>query len=401
MHVERLVLDQFRTYEHLDLEIPQQGLRISGRNASGKTSVLEALVMLSTTRSSRAAADRDVVRWESGADYGVKPYARIEALVESRAGHRRVGMSIEIDPDRNAIARRQFLIGSESVRAHDLVGEVKCVLFSPEDVLLVAGAPSERRRQIDILISQIDRAYLKALSTYGKVIAQRNQLLKRFARERRTHRDNGAVTEISFWDDELVRAGAFLMASRRRIANRIAEMVLEKSRTLADGVEMSFQYQPRLPMETFQPGADLAQDRQVLSGLFTDALRQARDEEFRRGMTVVGPHRDDFQFLIGGRDLGAFGSRGQQRLGVVAYRLAEIDIIDQQSGERPILLLDDVLSELDSVHRNLLLTAVAECGCQLLVTSTDASLLEHPMLQELTSAEIREGQFEFGAPETV
>ena len=391
MHLSRLELDQFRLYSHMELDIPRPGLRISGRNASGKTSLLEALVMLSTTRSPRAAADREIVNWSSGSEYGVRPYVRIDAGFETRDGPGSAGIRLELDPERQSVIHKQFLLDSRPVRAHDSVGAIKCVLFSPEDVFLVSGAPSERRRQIDILISQCDRAYLTSLTQYGKVLSQRNQLLKQFARVRRSSRDIGAVTELSFWDEELVAAGSTVMAYRHMIAARIADLVRARSAVLVDDVELGFAYVPKLAIHWGSLVGEVKRDRDVVASQFQAAVEQARGEEFRRGMTVVGPHRDDFVFMISERELAAFGSRGQQRLGVVAYRLAEIDVIDQQSGERPILLLDDVLSELDSVHRNMLLTAVAECDCQLLVTSTDASLLDHPVLASLPAAEVRDG----------
>jgi DNA replication and repair protein RecF len=207
------------------------------------------------------------------------------------------------------------------------------VLFSPEDVLLVSGAPSERRRQIDILISQFDRSYLRALSQYGRVLAQRNQLLKRFARERRGARDPGAVNEISFWDEEIVAAGSMVMAHRHLVVDRISDLVSARSANLVTGAAIGFEYLPKLDVPGDRLGANRDENRSHLAAIFQAAVEQARPEEFRRGMTIVGPHRDDFKFLIARRDLASYGSRGQQRLGVVAYRLAEIDIIDEQSGE--------------------------------------------------------------------
>jgi DNA replication and repair protein RecF len=392
MYLNRLVLDEFRTYKHLDLEIPPSGMRIVGRNASGKTSVLEALVMLSTTRSSRASADRDVVRWESGSEYGVSPYSRLQGTVTSQVGTQEVGISLELDPEGSSVVRKQFLLSGDPVRAHDLIGVLKTVLFSPEDVLLVSGSPSERRRQIDILISQIDRSYLSALSRYMRVLPQRNQLLKRFSRERRSARDIPAITEISFWDEELISSGALVMAARWLAAARIAEMVTARSKVLVSDAAIGFAYNPRLDLAGI-PSGDISQDelQQHVAGLFHDAIEEARFDEFRRGMTLVGPHRDDFTFLIEGRSLASFGSRGQQRLGVVAYRLAEIDMLEQRSGERPVLLLDDVLSELDVVHRDMLIEEIVRCGCQLMLTSTEEEMLSHPMLAGLELAEASSG----------
>lgn len=391
MHLRRLTLDQFRTYGHLDLEIPSAGLRVSGRNASGKTSLLESMVMLSTTRSPRTSTDRDVVRWHSGDDYGVRPYARVDASLDAAEGPRRVGINIELDTERQAVVRKQFLVNGEQVRAHDLVGTLKCVFFSPEDVLLVSGPPSERRRQVDILISQMDRSYLYALSQYGKVLAQRNQLLKRFARERRSPRDPGAVNEISFWDEEIVASGSTVMAHRHTVIERVGALVGTRSTSLVEGSRIGFGYIPRLELPIGTLIGDPNHDRPFIAASFQAAIETARIEEFRRGMTVVGPHRDDLVFEIEGRELASYGSRGQQRLGVVAYRLAEMDIVDERTGERPILLLDDVLSELDNVHRDMLLTAVAGCGCQVVVTSTDAATLDHPVLGGLPEVGIQDG----------
>jgi DNA replication and repair protein RecF len=276
MHLSRLELDQFRLYSHMELDIPRPGLRISGRNASGKTSLLEALVMLSTTRSPRAAADREIVNWSSGSEYGVRPYVRIDAGFETRDGPGSAGIRLELDPERQSVIHKQFLLDSRPVRAHDSVGAIKCVLFSPEDVFLVSGAPSERRRQIDILISQCDRAYLTSLTQYGKVLSQRNQLLKQFARVRRSSRDIGAVTELSFWDEELVAAGSTVMAYRHMIAARIADLVRARSAVLVDDVELGFAYVPKLAIHWGSLVGEVKRDRDVVASQFQAAVEQAR-----------------------------------------------------------------------------------------------------------------------------
>lgn len=392
MHLRHLTLDQFRIYDHLDLELPVEGLRVSGRNASGKSSLLESIVMLSTTRSPRTSMDRDLVRWNSGEDYGVPPYARITGELQTENEVRRVGINIELDSERQAVNRKQFIVNGDAVRAHELIGAMKCVLFSPEDVYLVAGPPSERRRQIDILISQIDRTYLYALTQYAKVLAQRNQLLKRFARERRSHRDSQAVNEISFWDEEIIASGSTIIAYRFSIVRRLGDHIGTRSSRLVDGSDIHIRYQPRLQVPNDQVEGNIGPDRDRIAAIFQSTLESVRHDEFRRGMSLIGPHRDDYVFGIDGRELATYGSRGQQRLGVVAYRLAEIDIVDERSGERPILLLDDVLSELDQIHRELLLTAVADCGCQIVVTSADASTLDEPGLSALPAIRVEDGR---------
>lgn len=392
MYLEQLNLEQFRSYEKLELCLPREGFRIVGRNASGKSSLLEAIVMLSTTRSPRASADRDIVGWESGRDYGVPPFSRIAGRVATARGRHDVGIVIEIDQQRASHARKQFLLDQRSVRAHTLIGTLRSVLFSPEDVDLVSGPPSERRRQVDILISQIDRHYLQRLSRYGRILTQRNGLLKRFARDGIRVSDQGASTQLSFWDEELVASGAYLVASRARACATLSTFLDLRSRHLVDGATIAFAYQPNLSMPRMDAANPFTELVQHVAVALKDQLSSTRAEEYRRGQSVVGPHRDDFAFTIDDRSLARSGSRGQQRLGVVAYKLAESDVIDEMTGDRPLLLLDDVLSELDAVHRDKLLRTVSAFGCQLVVTATEEALLRHESVQHLEQLVIETGR---------
>ena len=394
MMLSRLHLEEFRTYHSLDLEIASPGLRLIGQNASGKTSFIEAIVMLATTRSPRASSDREVVEWESGLVYGVAPYARIEADVQYGDRRHRIAVSIELDAARQTLARKTFSLDGQSVRAHDLIGVIKFVLFAPEDVQLVTGPPAERRRQLDVLISQIDREYLRALSRYGRVLSQRNGLLKGFARDRVHPNATQAVAQLAFWDEELVGAGAYVIASRQLMVDRLAALMRNRSGELIRDAQIDLTYHPRLDL-----GSISTQDNrhtlqtltEAVTARFHDQLVAVRAEEFRRGVTVVGPHRDDIVFGLNGRELAVYGSRGQQRLGVVAIKLSEGDLITAETGETPILLLDDVLSELDDAHRELLLAAVAQSDRQLLVTSTEPGPLEHASLADLPLVQVRQG----------
>jgi DNA replication and repair protein RecF len=393
MHVTRLTLDEFRSYHHLELDVPPAGLRVVGLNASGKTSLLEALVMLATTRSPRTNAERETVRWGSGEDYGTAPYARIDAEVVTAERARHLEISLELPEGTSRIARKKFRVDGRGVRAHDMVGVLRVVLFSPEDVHLVTGPPAERRRQMDILISQIDRTYLRALSRYGKVLSQRNGLLRQFSRDRVDHRSRSAVTQLSFWDEELITEGAKIVASRVVTLRRLASLVSERSRYLISEREIGLEYDSRLQLPQWDDD-ELADERgieQRVQSLFIQQLQEARPEEFRRGTTVLGPQRDDFSLTLDDRPMGAFGSRGQQRLGVVALKLSEADLILEQTGERPVVLLDDVLSELDDVHRGLLLEAISDEQCQILVTSAGEAPLDHPALERLPIMHLRQG----------
>lgn len=394
MHLALLTVEEFRIYERLELALPPEGLRIVGRNASGKTSLLEAVVLLATTRSPRTSKERDAVRWESGENFGVNPYARLGAHVVTGERRRHLEISLELPEGTARIARKRFRVDGRSVRAHDMVGMLRTVLFSPEDVQLVTGAPVERRRQMDILISQIDRSYMRALSRYGKVVSQRNGLLRTFSRDRVDPRSREAVSQLSFWDEELVSAGSEIVAGRVVALADLGHLVAARSQFLISNRQIGITYRPsvNLPVwdnDVYDRPSGLVQRVQAA---FLGQLEQVRAEEFRRGTTVVGPHRDDFLMVLDGRPLDAFGSRGQQRLGVIALKLSEGDMITNRTGERPVVLLDDVLSELDKVHRELLLDALSAENCQVLVTSADRSPLQHRALEHLPMVHLAHGE---------
>jgi DNA replication and repair protein RecF len=397
MYLSRLHLEEVRNYNSLEMNLDPAGLRLIGQNASGKTSFIEAVVLLATTRSPRASSDREVVEWESGKSFGVSPYSRIEAEVQYGERLHKIAVSIELDPERQHLSRKTFTLDGQSVRAHDLIGVVKFVLFSPEDVQLVTGPPAERRRQLDILISQIDRTYLRSLSRFGRVLSQRNGLLKGFSRDRVSPKSAQAMTQLAFWDEELVGAGAYVIASRQLMIDRLSALMTARSHLLIRDAEIDLTYQSKLDMgsiSTRRNSYTLQALTEAVTARFHDQLAIVRDEEFRRGVSVIGPHRDDVVFGLNGRELSTYGSRGQQRLGVVAIKLSEGDLITAETGETPILLLDDVLSELDAAHRELLLDAVITDRRQLLVTSTEPGPLDHAALADLPVAKVAQGTIE-------
>lgn len=394
MRITQLTLDQFRSYDHVDLTVPPEGLRIVGRNASGKTSLLEAIEMLATTRSPRTSSERETVRWGSGEDFGIAPYARLAADVLSGDRTRHLEISIELPEGTTRMARKKFRVDGRGVRAHDMVGTLRAVLFSPEDVHLVTGAPAERRRQMDILISQIDRTYLRALTRYGKVLSQRNGLLRQFSRDRIDPQSRSAVAQLSFWDEELIAEGSHIIAGRFVALRRLAELVGDRSQYLISDRQISLEYVPKLDLPNWS-GDEVADPRGVeqrVQEFFLRQLHSVRTEEFRRGTTVIGPQRDDYVLTLDDRPMSAYGSRGQQRVGVIALKLSEGDLIRESTGERPVILLDDVLSELDDTHRVLLLGALAEEQCQILVTSAVEAPLDDPALHRLPFVHLRGGE---------
>lgn len=394
MYLRALELEEFRAYRRLSLALDARGLRLSGPNASGKSSLLEAVAMLATTRSPRSNTERDIVNWASGADLGFPPFARLRGVVETDRRSVEIEIGLETDPARTGLVRKQIKLNGRAVRAMDAVGTLKAVLFSPEDVSLVTGSPAGRRRYLDLTISQLDGAYLRALSRYGRILAQRNGLLKSLARDRVPARSTAAAEQLGFWDGELIAVGATIVARRDAVVRRLATLAASRFRQLSPLSTLELSYAPTFPLDALATDASMASvdaAQAVVAREFEARLDEARPEEFRRGLTLVGPHRDDLRFLVSGVELGAFGSRGQQRLAVVALKLAETVAMNEVAGEPPVLLLDDVLSELDAVHRSLVTETAADVGAQLIVTSADVDLLDIAELAHLPAARVVDG----------
>jgi len=393
MRLERLDLEEFRIYRRATLEFPPAGLRLYGTNASGKTSLLEAIYLLATTRSPRASVDRDLINWESNDEFDLAPYARVVGrLIESEDNDHEVEIALVADSSRPNVTRKRAKLDGRACRLTGIVGTLKVVLFSPEDLNLVLGSPSGRRRYLDISISQLDRTYLRALSRYGKLVERRNSLLKDLG----NGSGRNAEDELAYWDDEFTTYSSYILAARLRYLQGL-------KREAAGAFQRLTESDGRLLID-YASSVSLpeAQIERVVSGTMADAqpliaravgtqLRQRRHEELRRGLTLIGPHRDDFVYTLDERNLASFGSRGQQRLAVVATKLAELAQIIALSGESPVLLLDDVLSELDPEHQDGLLGALGGAGCQIILTATSRELLDHLALGDLPIGEVGGG----------
>ncbi len=406
MHLTRLHLEQFRNYELLDLAVPQRGLLLFGANASGKTSFLEALYILATTRSPRAGVERELIRWGSGEEYGMPPYARLVGSVERNDGPAEVEIALSIDPNANGsgggydgapakLTRKRLKVNGMPRHARDVVGTVKTVLFSPADLELIIGSPSIRRRYLDITISQVDNHYIRQLNLYNRIVEQRNSLLKGFAQEGRNPDAREVEQEMSYWNEELIRLGAYVVARRDGIIRNLARLAQARFARLTEGDQnLDIVYRSGIESNTLRErGAeyDLAGRERIVARDFGGQLEAQRRHEYRRGVSLVGPHRDDLGFALGEIDLGTYGSRGQQRLAILALKLAEIDLIRDESGETPILLLDDAASELDPAHRRFVTETVERDQIQTFLTATDLGNYPAGLLPDLARIEVRGG----------
>ena len=396
MRLNYLQLTEFRSYHHLDLPIPEAGLVLVGRNATGKSTVLEAIRMLSTLRSPRSLHDRDVINWTSGQDLEAAPFARVVGRATENSETINVELGMQRALEGAGPLRKVIRVNHQPRRMQDSIGVIQTVLFTPEDLDLVGGAPSGRRRFIDLLMSQIDRGYVGHLARYLRVLEQRNSLLRGYARQGGPRA--GLIEQLGFWDEQLAEHGAYVTGVRRYQIVRLAEAFSQRTPVFTQSARLSLAFLPSLGADFLagaRTGDDLAHVLAVARREFDSQLRMRRDEEIRRGMTVVGPHRDELELHIEGRSLADFGSRGQQRLAVIALKLAEADVIAEGSA-MPILLLDDLLSELDIEHRRTLLGELRAGGAQIILTTADDSQVQGSAVETLPRAHIVNGEVVVG-----
>ncbi|MDP6548649.1 MAG: DNA replication/repair protein RecF [Dehalococcoidia bacterium] len=371
-YLSHLSLTNFRSLVELDLELPPGVVVFFGPNAQGKTTLLEAVYLLAIARSFRAENEREVVNFQAASEGGqglvggaieqhgerLQIYVGYQCLPGSRPddvpayGAGRRGLSV----------RKQIRVSRVRRTASELVGLVTAVLFSADDIRLVQGPPADRRRFLDILISQADPLYLKGLQRYQRVVQQRNQLL-RMIREGRAQAD-----ELSFWNGELVREGAWLTWRRHEVVRALAPSCAEHHRQLS-GPEEDLQVEYR-PSILVGEGLPATEDR------FRESLAAAAQRERATASTAVGPHRDDFDIRINEVDMGTFASRGQARTLALTLRLAEAAYLASVRGEGPIILLDDVLSELDAQRGKRVLEKASQYEQTLLTTTEPEHIRE-------------------------
>jgi DNA replication and repair protein RecF len=374
MRLAHLSLANVRSYAHLELDLAPGIHVIAGENATGKSNLLDAVAMLATTRSHRGGNDLDLINWTALAEEPL-PGARLAAQVESNAGHASLEISVvagEPAPDGARRASRRFRVNGVARRASDLIGQLRVVMFSADDLAIIAGSPSGRRRYLDLTISQYDPAYVRASQRYNRVLQQRNSLLKRL-RDRR-----GQLDELAFWDDELASAGAVILDARRRALERLGHDAAERYPTLgAPDESLAVCYQPAIPEQLVDhiAAGDFEQR-------FRATIEETRQQDVWRGSTSIGPHRDDIAFRIGGHDASISASRGQQRTAALALRLSEVALSADTTGDPPVLLLDDILSELDGRHRDRVMHTAYEVD-QVLITTPDP---DRPGTDELPEA---------------
>jgi DNA replication and repair protein RecF len=368
MHLSHLSLKDFRNYQELDLTLGKGLFLFQGENAQGKTNLLEAVAMLATSNSFHASSDRELVNWQAS-DHVTRIVAAVERHSED--------LNIEIvifDPtqqEKDSSTEREFQfitpldrqrkrikINGVPKRAIDLIGQVTVVLFAPNDLSLVNGSPEERRRFLDRGLCQLQPHYCQALQKFRKIVAQRSALLKRIRENQEDPR------MLDFLDEKLTELATMITFERRRMVASLNQHVDELQAIISGGREhLTIVYRPSFVIEPAWNTLETLQH-------YRAQLLEVRRKEIRQGVCLLGPHRDDLEFLVNGVNMLTYGSRGQQRTVALASKLGELEFMRTVTGEEPILLLDDVFSELDFSRREYLLRQVLQHE-QVMITATD------------------------------
>ena len=396
MRLFHLSLTNFRNYARLELSLPPGPILLHGANAQGKTSLLEAVYYLATSRSPWTVTDRQLLNWRAQDD--VMPYVRISAEVENA---QRPLTKIDITlvketPDENGHFRKEIRVNGAPRRAMELLGEVNVVLFLPQDLTIIEGSPGDRRRYLNVTLSQTDQAYVRALHTYDKALVQRNALLRRIDKRQ------AGPAELAFWDDQLITTGSVIVAGRQRLLRDLERLTQQVHHDLTGGAEtLSLLYQPSFTPTAKSDGQlsfsvhGLDLHRQLEPGdiepQFRSALAERQREEIQRGVTLVGPQRDELRFFVNGYDLGLYGSRGQARTAVMAIKLAELGWMRSVTGEWPVLLLDEFIAELDTERRAYLLERI-DGATQCLLTTTEPDIFTKDFLNKAAVLKVHAGQ---------
>ncbi|MBI2856613.1 MAG: DNA replication/repair protein RecF [Chloroflexi bacterium] len=367
MYISHLSLTNFRNYHHLELDLPPGLLVFHGGNAQGKSNLLEAVYLLSIAKAYRATSDRDAIS-RTAPD----SHAQTQVLGIAQKGQDRVRIVVDMrlegpgEEGYQSYLRKDIWVNGIPRLASELVGVVNAVLFDAEDIQLVSGPPAARRRYLDILICQLDRAYLRSLQRYQKVLYQRNHLL-RLLRERRAQ-----PREMDFWNEAMVQEGVYIALRRAQVVQELRALAGELYCQLTEASEeMAMDYVPSVPLDG-EEGKDAHH-------AFARILEEGLGREMALGSSQWGPHRDDVHLKIGEMEAATYVSRGQARTLALTLKLAEGALLERERGESPVLLLDDVLSELDASHRRHLLEYVSRSQ-QAFISTTDLDRIEEPFM---------------------
>jgi len=351
MKINRIYLDGFRNYEKAEVSFDPRLNLVYGDNAQGKSNLLEAISYLGMASSFRGARENEIIGH-------AQDYFYIKGDI---IGEQDGTITMEAAADRKG-KRKWKLNGEQITRLADIIGVFHTVIFAPEDIWLVKAGPDQRRRYLNRQLSQNKKTYCRDQLMYQHILRQRNACLK--------NAEDGKVPDsLPVWDKQLVQTGSRIILERRRAVARLQELAYEIHGSLAHGEEIALRYLSSLKTEETEPAA--------IEAFFAKELLRLRTPELIRGMTLVGPHRDDMGIFINGHPAKEFGSQGQQRTAALSCKLAELELAREAKGEYPVLLLDDVMSELDEERRRSILKKARECT-QTFITAVTPEIAKLP-----------------------
>lgn len=334
MIIKSLELANFRNYEELNISFDKGTNILYGDNAQGKTNILEAIYVSATTKSHKGSKDKEIINFN-------KEEAHIRTYLEKEGVETRVDMHLRKNKSKGIA-----IDGQKIKKAADLMGLLNVVFFSPEDLSIIKDGPAERRRFADMELCQLDSFYLYNLNHYNKIIGQRNKLLKDM------YFQPELKETLNIWDSQLVSFGSKIIERREQFVKQLGEIIFDIHKKLSGGKEeLVIAYEPDVSIEDFEK-----------------QMKYNQDKDIKLKQTTTGPHRDDFSFIVNGVDIRKYGSQGQQRTAALSLKLSEIELVKKISKDTPVLLLDDVLSELDSNRQNYLLNSIG--NIQTIITCT-------------------------------
>lgn len=360
MKLQTVRLQNYRNYEHVDIQTDRNINLIIGPNAQGKTNLLESIYVLALTKSHRTQKDRELIHWD-------KKAAAIHAQIEKKYGN--IRLDLQISPQ----GKRAKINGLEQKKLSDFVGALNVVMFAPEDLEIVKGSPGIRRRFLDMEIAQVIPSYLYQVQQYQKVLLQRNNFFKKMQLKNQLDE-----TMLDVWNQQLVEFGTKIIRNRQSFIIKLQTWAQQIHKSITNNKEkLQIEYRPSFEINDFN-------NESVLFHQYMVKLTEVKKQELKRGITLYGPHRDDLVFFINGKDVQIYGSQGQQRTAALSIKLAEIELIREETGEYPLLLLDDVLSELDRQRQDQLIETF-QGKVQTFITTTGA---DHDNIAKFAHAQV-------------
>jgi len=387
MFLTHLSLTNFRAFSRLDMDMPRRILLLVGDNAQGKTSLLEAVYFFSTFTSIQSSSDRQAINFLVLEE--PIPVSRLVANFVRDDHQHQIEIRLILEQNGNGNGqrfRKEILVDGNKRSAYQAVGLFNAVILLPFMTRIIEGGPEERRKYMNYALAQVIPGYAKALSEYSQSLAQRNALLKQIAER------NSDISQLDYWDTIIAERGSILQFHRVKAIQEIEILANKIHRSLTDDREiLQFSFLPALNFNNSQKNDYLLdKNKGDFQQLFLDSLKVKQKEEILRGVTTIGPHRDELRFIVNDLDMGDYGSRGQIRTTMLALKLAELEWMKNQTGEKPVLLLDETLAELDQKRREKLLQAIID-GDQTILTTTDMKLFNHDFSEHATIWHIQQG----------